>query len=111
MEGNFFIVSILKKEKLMSNVIRNYFVPTKTCPTPTYDQTVYRYDSKKENLEFIWIVPDRETCLTFKENVKQIVPAEQGLLKFILDYYNGTLLQLAKRFNSEVKHAGILLEK
>lgn len=110
MDGSFFIVSVIKKEKLLPNVIRNYFIPTINCPTPTYDQTVYRYDHEKNNIEFIWVVPDRETCLTFKENVSNIVPAERGLLQFVLDFYDGTLYKRMKKFNKEAMHRGVLLE-
>lgn len=99
--GDFFIAALLKKEKLLENVLRNYFVPTKACPTPTYDQTLYRYNDAKGDIEFIWVVPDRETCLTFKENVTKIVPEEQGLLQFILQFYDGTLYKKMKKFNGE----------
>ena len=111
LEGDFFITAILKKEKLLENVLRNYFIPTKTCPTPCYDQTVYRYNSSKGTIEFIWVIPDKETCLTFKENVAKIVPEEQGLLQFILDFYSGALYQKAKEFNGEqMVYGGILKE-
>jgi len=106
LEGDFFIAALIKKEKLLENVIRNYFVPTKACPTPTYDQTLYRYNSKKGSIEYLWTVPDRETCLTFAENKDKIVPAEQGLLKFVLEFYDGTLYRLCKKFNGEAQYAG-----
>lgn len=101
LEGNFFIAALLKKEKLLENVLRNYFVPTKACPTPTYDQTVYKYNDAKGEIEFMWVVPDRETCLTFKENKNIIVPEERGLLQFVLDFYDGTLYRKMKQFNGE----------
>ena len=34
MDGDFYIVGILKKERLLDNVLRNYFIPTLACPTP-----------------------------------------------------------------------------
>ena len=101
LEGDFFVSSLLKKEKLLENVMRIYWVPSKTCPTPCYDQTVYRYDSIKDDIEFVWVVPDRETCLTFKENVAKIVPQEQGLLEFVLQFYDGSLYRKMKEFNGE----------
>ncbi len=110
LEGDFFISSLLKKEKLLENVLRNYWVPSKVCPTPSYDQTVYRYDSIKDDIEFIWVVPDRETCLTFKENVTKIVPEEQGLLGFVLDFYSGALMRKAKEFNGEEMVRGGILK-
>lgn len=110
LDGDFFISSLLKKEKLLENVLRNYFVPSKVCPTPSYDQTLYRYDSRKEDIEFIWTVPDKETCLTFKENVTKIVPEEQALLGFVLDFYSGALYRKAKEFNGEEMVRGGILE-
>lgn len=111
LDGDFFVVALLKKEKLLQNVLRNYFVATKDCPTPTYDQTLYRYNKKKEQLEFQWVVPDRDTCETLHENKDIVVPAERGLLQFILDYYDGTLLRKCKKFNGESEFAGSLLER
>lgn len=111
MDGSFFIAAIIKKEKLLSNVIRNYFIPTYDCPTPTYDQTIYRYNHKKEDIEFIWAIPDKETCLTLQENKDIVVPEERQLLQYVLDFYDGTLYRMMKKFNGESKHAGNLLEK
>lgn len=109
-DGSFFIAAILKKEKLLENVLRNYFIPTRVCPTPTYDQTVFRYNAQKEDIEYIWTIPDRETCLTFKENITKIVPEEQALLKNILDFYSGALYRKAKEFNGEKMQIGGVLE-
>ena len=110
LEGSFFVSVLLKKEKLLENVLRNYFIPTKTCPTPTYDQTLYRYDGNKESIEFIWVIPDRDTCETFKENITIIVPEERALLKCILDFYDGTYYRMMKKFNGEKMELGIALE-
>lgn len=108
--GNFFIVALLKKERLLENVLRNYFIPTLTCPTPFFDQTVYMYDAQKESLEFVWVVPDQETSEILKENAKIVVPAERGLLQYVLDYYDGTLYRKAKTLNGEAMHLGGALE-
>ena len=108
--GDFFVVVLLKKEKLLENVLRNYFLTTSACPTPSYDQTVYRYDSKKEDVEFLWVVPDKETCEIFKENITKRVPEEQGLLSQILRFYDGTLFRMCKQFNGEIMARGGALE-
>lgn len=106
MTGDFYVSALLKKEKLLQNVLRNYFIPTKCCPTPNFDQTVYKYNAKKEAIEFLWVIPDQETCLTFKDNKQIIVPEERGLLQFILDYYNGNLHRICKKLNGETMDAG-----
>jgi len=111
LEGDFYVAALLKKEKLLQNVLRNYFVATKSCPTPTFDQTIYKYNAQKEAIEFLWVVPDQETALTLKENKQIVVPAERGLLQFVLDYYNGNLHRICKKLNGETMDAGSMLIK
>jgi len=110
MIGDFYIVGVLKKEKLLDNVLRNYFIPTLSCPTPHFDQTLYKYRADRDDIEFVWVIPDKETCEVFKENKDKIVPEERSLLKFVLEYYDGTLFQLAKKLNGETKNLGGKLE-
>ena len=105
---DFFIVVITKKERLMHNVLRNYFVVRETCPTPDYDQTVYHYHRDAEYVEFLWTLPSKDTYNLFKDNVLQIAPEERGLLQFILMDSDGELLALSKKLNGEVKNSNIL---
>jgi|SRR5579872_6760352 len=99
--GDFFIQIETKKETLLDNVIRNYFIDRKSCPTPNYDQSVYKYNSKTEQIEFVWIVPDRGTCHHFLENINYIVPEERELLEFVIKFSNGDLFKLCKVYNNE----------
>lgn len=110
LDGDFYVAALLKKEKLLQNVLRNYFVATKSCPTPTFDQTIYKYNAKKEAIEFLWVIPDQETALTLKDNKQIVVPEERGLLQFVLDYYNGNLHRICKKLNGETMAPGSLLE-
>lgn len=109
--GSFFIAALLKKEKLLENVLRNFFVATSACPTPCYDQTIYRYNDQSGEIEFIWVIPDKETCAVFRENMNQIVPEEMGLLQFILEFYNGSLYTKMKQFNGEQLVSGGALKE
>jgi hypothetical protein len=111
-EGSFFVAALVKKEKLLENVLRNYFVPTISCPTPHFDQTVYRYNHEKDDIEYVWTVPDQETCEIFKDNKNIIVPEEQGLLSMVLSYYDGSLFRLCRKLNGEtVDTPSIILER
>ena len=92
---------LTKKEKLLNNVLRNYFFPTQACPTPTWDQAIYHYHSADDRLEFLWVIPSKDTCELFQENALYIVPEEKELLRFVLDFEDGTLLRLAKKLNKE----------
>lgn len=108
-QGDFFVVSLCKKEKMLPNVFRNLIHHRSSCPTPTYDQTIYHYSFKDDALFFLWSIPDRETCITFKENALQIVPEEKWLRDIIIDFYDGTLDKLCDEFNG--KKSDIILYK
>lgn len=99
--GNFYVVVIVKKEPLMQNVLRNYFFGRGTCPMPDYDQTVYFYNAAEEHVEFIWVIPSKDTCLYMKEHALQIPFEEHELLKFVLDFSDGTLYKKARHLNGE----------
>jgi hypothetical protein len=100
---NFYVVILQKKERLMQNVVRNYILHRLSCPTPNYDQTVYLYNKNDDMLEFIWVIPSEDTCLMLRDNALQIPDDEKDLLNFVLDFYDGTLLKIAKRLNGELK--------
>ncbi len=98
---DFYIHVETKKEKLLENVLRNYFIVKHACPTPNYDQSVFKYHHEKGDLVFMWVIPDRGTCFYFKQNYAQIPAEEKELLTFIRMFDDGTLLKLAKRLNGE----------
>lgn len=100
--GDFFIAVMTKRERLMTNVLRNYFVARQSCPTPNYEQAVYKYHRSEERIEFLWVIPDRETCIIMKEQALEVVPEERDLLQFILEFADGTLMRLAQKLNGEI---------
>ena len=107
--GDFFVVVITKNEKLMPNVFRNYFFARSSCPSPDYDQTVYRYDKAQDCLSFIWVVPSRDACYHLKNNALKVVGEERQLLQFVLDFADGSLYKLAKAFNGEQMDSSLLV--
>lgn len=98
---DFYLVVITKKERLMPNVMRNYFFSRSTCPTPDYDQTVYRYTKSDDGLEFLWVVPSKQACLYMLNNPLEV--QEKELLGFVLDYSDGTLMKKALTLNKEIE--------
>jgi hypothetical protein len=103
--NDFFVIVITKKERLMENVIRNYFFARLTCPTPDYDQIVYKYDSKNDHIQFIWVIPSRDTCFLLIENWQQVTAVERELLNFIMKFKMGKLMKLAQELNKEIQMA------
>ena len=108
--GDFFIIVITKNERLMPNVFRNYFTARQTCPTPDYDQTVFRYNRQAEQIEFIWVIPSQDASHHLKINAHLVAKEEQDLLKFVLAFADGSLYKIAKKFNGE-KEDSIILER
>lgn len=106
--GDFYVVVLTKKERLMQNVIRHYYFHRSSCPTPDYDQAVYKANQTTSEIEFIWVIPSRDTCFHFKQNRLSIDPSEQGLLDFVLKFDDGTLRKLAKKLNKEKEDSPLL---
>lgn len=100
--GDFFLVVETKKEPKLQNVLRNYFIPRLTCPTPQYDNTVYKYHRIDDRIEFLWVLPSKATCIMMKEYAVDIPEEQKELLKFVLDDADGTLLRLCKKLNREL---------
>jgi len=107
--GDFYVLVITKKERLLENVLRNYFYGRLSCPTPDWDQTVYKFKRKSNQLVFMWVIPSKQVCEHLTENSHYVVREEQGLLKYVMAFNNGTLLALAKELNGEKKQ-GVELE-
>lgn len=108
---DFYVVVITKKEPLMQNVIRNYFLARSTCPTPDYDQTVYLYNKLRDDVEFLWTLPAKDICKDLITDALLIPDEEKELLGYVLSFSDGTLFRLAKRLNGEQMIRGGILEE
>lgn len=109
--GKFFIVVLTKNERLLHNVFRNYFFARKTCPTPDYDQSLFRYDYRTEEIHYIWTIPSQDACIHLLDHADEVVPEEQQLLQFVKQFQSGQLYRMAKKFNREKEKTPILENK
>lgn len=105
--GNFYIVVITKKERLMENVIRNYFLVRESCPTPDHDQIVYKYDKAQDFVDLLWVVPCQHACETYRSRPLDVPKEEKALLMDILSFYDGSLLKKCKKLNGELKESSV----
>lgn len=104
---DFYVVVLTKKERLMENVLRNYFFTRNSCPTPEWDQTLYKYYRKYDALNYLWTIPDKHTCEMFK-TAKEISSEEMQLAKFVHDFHDGILMKVAKKLNNEQEKSPLL---
>jgi hypothetical protein len=107
--SDFYIVVINQRFRLFSNVIRTYFIDRISCPTPDYDQTVYRIEKKTGKIEFLWTIPDKNSCQDLYENALMLDPEYTQLLQYVLDFYDGTLLNKTKLLNKEDEQSLVLI--
>lgn len=98
--GDFFITVISKKERVMENVIRRYFIARESLPTPNYDQTVWRFNQKVGDLQYIWTIPDHNTCQEMFNNPMKVPESEDWLLQMVQMFMTGRLYHATcKQFN------------
>lgn len=107
LEDDFFVVVLQKREKLLNNVFRNYFLARRTCPTPACDQTVFHFDPKDEKLTFLWTVPSDQTCQCLMENKLIVDPSERELLKYVQMYISGELDKKCAKWNEDKEFSNV----
>lgn len=81
--------------------LHQYSFVKNSCPTPQYDQTIYKYHHREDKLEFLWTLPDKDTYNYYVDNAATLHPDRWELLKFVLADKNGELLRQAKILNGE----------
>lgn len=100
---DFYVIVINRRYRIVHNVTRCDFFYRLSCPTPDYDQTVYKYHHKTDDIEFLWVIPAQDACHYLKDNALLVAPEEKPLLQFVLDFADGTLFTLARRLNGELE--------
>jgi len=101
-EGNYYVVVLTKRERLIKRTIRNLFFTRQSCPSPSYEQTVYKFNPKDEILEFLWVVPSKSICEKMIQQRYFIELQSDPLLPYVVDFYTGELMYKAMELNKEV---------
>lgn len=100
-ENDFFIEVLTKKDPLLKNVISIKYIPRSTCPTPTYDQSVYKFHRATSDCEHQWTLPDQGTYDMMKIHALEIDESGKELLEDVLRDASGELLIRCKELNGE----------
>ena len=102
---DFFIEILGKWERIYGSdrpKIRLYPFVRKSCPTPNYDHTVFKYNHKDDTIDYLWTLPDKDTYNWYLENANIVHPDRWELLKMILRDHEGDLLRQCKKLNGEL---------
>lgn len=100
-EGDFYVIVLVKKERHLKNVVRQFFFYRKSCPTPEFDQTVYKYHRKADEIEFIWTIPNNATCMFLPKMGSDLPDDQQLLLEMVNAFNKGDLYRKARALNKE----------
>lgn len=100
---DFFIEIQIKWERVFEDRVYHIlpFV-RRSCPTPQYDQTVFRYKHKDDLLEYMWTLPDQETYNFYRDNTAAVTPDRYVLLKHVLEDVSGDLLNKVDAINKQL---------
>lgn len=101
---DFYIAVLTKSEPLIPGCVgRNFFTALRDCPTPFFDQAVYKYFYSTGILDLLWILPSSADCKEIKNDVLYLGPEYKELISYVLDFYDGSLLRKAQELNKEDK--------
>ena len=95
----YFVVVLMKRERLMKKVLRNYFTTRVTCPTPAHDQTVYIFNPKTEDLQFLWVIPAKEICERIYSQKYSLNHTYDKLMPYVVDFMEGKLHRKEQELN------------
>ena len=107
-DHDFYVVVLFKKEKIMHNVIRQYFIPRLSCPTPEWDQTVYYFNRSIGEIHLLWSIPDKNICEYMLSPMYIPEVSEFELYKYVQAFNDGSLLKESKKRNKEQKNSNII---
>lgn len=100
-DRDFYVCSALKREPLTPKVFKQQFFFTIECPRPYVNFTVYKYHRNADNLELLWCIPDRVTVNHYYNNRTLASPGDFQLLKYCIEYKDGTLYRKMQELNKE----------
>lgn len=107
-EGDFYIISMLLHDEKLNYSIKNKFFATSACPTPMYDQSVYKFKRATQEIEYLWTVPDKLTVEIWSQDKTAMEPENLPLLDMILKFKSGELQRMSDELNGAYDGSKIL---
>ena len=109
---DFYVVLLIRKERFGDSP-NTLALARRSCPTPVYKQSVWKYHTHSGSLEFLWCIPDAVLYHHILRESQQYLsdPETQQLAKFVILMESGELLDWVKKENGEKKDAVIKLHK
>jgi len=100
-QHDFFIDVIWRKRRSERGGLIKQALWLKTIPTPHYNQTVYLYDHKADDVQMLWSVPDQNTCNAYYHNRNHVPVSDYPILTQVMNYFDGTLFRLVDSYEQK----------
>lgn len=99
---DFYIVLITTADRILRQP-KIILLARKSCPTPVYKQSVWKYKSSTGQLEFIWSIPDAILYYHILRNQPKYMNDKEteDIAKFVILMESGDLLEWVKKENGE----------
>jgi hypothetical protein len=109
---DFYIVLLTSVDRVLRQP-KVILLARKSCPTPVYKQSVWKYKTATGQLEFLWSIPDAILYHhILRHQIKYMNDKEtEDLAKFVILMENGELLKWIKKENGEKIDAVIKINK
>jgi len=109
---DFYVVLITTVDRVLRQP-RIILLARKSCPTPVYKQSVWKYKMVSDTLEFIWSIPDAILYYHILRNQQQFLNDKEtaDIAKFVILMENEELLDWVKKENGEKRDAVIKINK
>lgn len=98
---DFYIISHVKVEWFNPKLWKQQFAASLECPRPYLNFTVFKYHRKIDMVEELWCLPDRNTLNFYYNNRHLASPDEYKIVKYCIEYKDGTLYKKMQELNGE----------
>lgn len=109
--SDFYIVLITTADRVLKQP-KIICLARKSCPTPVYKQSVWKYHNFSDTLEFLWSIPDQILYYHILHNKDKFLLDKEtaDLAKFVVLMESGDLLEWVKKENGEKRDAVIKIQ-
>lgn len=109
---DFYLVLVKTNDMTSKEPLDNVFV-RRSCPTPGYNQNVFKYHHLTGTLEFLWTIPRQHIYWHMYKNRSYYIldPKYKRQTAFIVSMESGKLLDWVKKENGELPDAVITINK
>lgn len=101
-DHDFYVVMMYGPDRVLRQPKRVIFA-RRSCPTPVYKQSVWRYRQNTDSLEFLWSIPDMLRYYDILHNKQKYLDdvSWADITKTVILMESGELLEWVKKENGE----------